>query len=468
MGTIDLPKNTNKVLEEETDRVSLHLEATVSAALPIGEKPPGRATKKELREKLRVYIERNYRMLLGHLPASSLPASEGARLGTRHTPAEVESLLGSMGGADRFNTGEIEKSTPLKPWDQLETYANELLRKTDSLAFVGRENACYVLGCAFRDNECRPKTVTDLSLSVNILEDDLVPPAFRSRLVDSYLIGKVICGHLIESINQEAVSPAERIVERCTETPVPAPSAQDILRNLAADAMLENARRRAFDGALGLLVSALANNALDYQFIENTADEGDYDVSIREYADTDLATLPDERYTVRLRYFDRASLDMKRGAYDAEVEGFDARLGHFLDLLEVIYRDSKSVFRVNDFEDLARKNRNRTRETPKAEVGGRFRGRAGLAQVRERMYTVREYLNPAERRISEERLAFLEKEHARLESIANPHRIQPGILLDVEASFIKRKKTTLNSMSKALDEFQKGLPEVFRQGADGV
>ena len=512
MGTIDLPKplaGTSRqkpahsapraapprkdgrqaiarVLDAETDRVVRHLDSALAAAQSSGGKPLSRVAKKGLREKLRGYIERNYRELLDALPASG--GARAAGRGTLRTPEEVGTLLDSLGGTDRFNTGEIEKSAAAASWEHLEACANDLLaRKADAAAFVGRENVCHVLGCVFRDNEQRPKTVTDVSLSLNILEDDLIPPAFRAGAVAAYLIGKVVCEHLVKEITREVADSAisaERIVERCTESAVPAPSAQEIARSLAEDASLASLRGRGFDGALGLLVSALATRGLDYQYIENLAEERSYDVSIREYEDTDRAALPDERYSARIRYFDRAGLDLERRAYDKAAGKFHSALRHFRDLLEVIYRDSKSVFRVNDFDDLAMKNRKRVKGAAKDEAGGygfspsrmdepaspfkKDEMRALLMQVRERMATVSGCLNPAERRISEERLALLEREHARLESMTSPYRMRPGFLVDFEISSVKRKKTTLNAVSGTLGEFLKGLPGIFEEAALGL
>ncbi|MCL2191151.1 MAG: hypothetical protein FWB79_04095 [Treponema sp.] len=461
----DIRQATAGILGENTDRILLHLEATVSATVSAtlsagGGKPLGRAAKKELREKLYAYIERNYGELL-------------CRLSRDHdglTRREVGRLLDSMGGADGFNTGEIEKSGAAAFREPPEARAVGA-PKGDAAAFVPWENACHVLSCVFSDNAARPKTVTDLKLSLNISEYDLLSPAARHKATAMHLIGDLICGHLFGEIERvardeagqatDARELAGRILERCTENAVPA---------VAEIALPEGACGRGFDAALGLLVSLLADRGLDYQFMERLAD-GD-DVRIREYEDTDPDALPDERYTVRLRYFDRARLDFERGAYDAAVGAYDAAVGHFLDLLDVIYRDSKSVFRINDFDDLARKNGKRVKGEPvgrpAVERCFRLRGRAGLAQIRGRMDTVRESLNPAERRVSEERLAFLEREYARLERMADPHRIRPGILLDVEASSVKRKRTTLDSMSGVLDEFLKRLPDAFRPDVDGA
>jgi len=485
-------KITVQILENEVDRVFRHLESSLH-----GEKPLSQSAKKGLKAKLYTCIERNYQRLLDRLPMGGGGETGGLEWETCHTPKGIGRLLDSMGGADSFNTGEIEKYAPAKPWGHLEAHADGMLTRKDAsllgaAAFVGRENACRVVSCVFKDNAYKPKTVTDARLSLNIPEAGLVSAAFRYRAMALHLIREVICEHLIKGIDaaaqsMEAGGPGDRtgelvgrILELCDETAVSAYDTQDILRNLAANVITENTRRRGFDAALGLLVSALADCKLNHQFIENREDG--YDVSIREYEDTEVAALPDERYSVRLTYVDRVRLDRECRAYDGAIADLDAKARHFQDLLEVIYQDSKSVFKVNDFEDFARKNRNRMKKMHKNGTGRpnapsdgekdeldsrslRDGIRVRLAQMRERMGTVWEYLTPIERRVSEERLALLAKEHARLEGMINPCRIQPGLIVDFEISSIKRKKTTLYSVSKALDEFLKGLPGAFEQGA---
>ena len=74
----------------------------------------------------------------------------------RYTPKEIADLLDSVGGADKFNTGEIEKSIVnmyghlqghvQRGVNDLETLTNSLLRqKTDVGAFVRGENAYSIV-----------------------------------------------------------------------------------------------------------------------------------------------------------------------------------------------------------------------------------------------------------------------------------------------------------------------------------
>ena len=107
----------------------------------------------------------------------------------RYTPKEIAEMLDQIGGADKFNTGEIEKSIVnmyghlqghvQRGLNDLENETNALLRqKTDVGAFIRGENAYSIIKCSFKDNQYKPKTVTDVKLSINILESELISPIF--------------------------------------------------------------------------------------------------------------------------------------------------------------------------------------------------------------------------------------------------------------------------------------------------
>jgi hypothetical protein len=76
-----------------------------------------------------------------------------------------------------------------------------------------------------------------------------------------------------------------------------------------------------------------------------------------------------------------------------------------------------------------------------------------------------DYLYPIERRVMEDRLAFLEREYYRFEYTINPYHLQPGILLDVDITSIKRKKATLDAMANVLNEFLSGVSKGFSDAA---
>jgi hypothetical protein len=47
----------------------------------------------------------------------------------------------------------------------------------------------------------------------------------------------------------------------------------------------------------------------------------------------------------------------------------------------------------------------------------------------------------------------------------NPYHVQPGLLLDVDITSLKRKKVTLNGMANVLNEFLHGVSKGFQDAA---
>jgi len=134
MGTVDLPKKPSarhaatpnprkpavslkhddpqqavaRIVEEEAGNVVRYL---------AGKLPPGAGDSldtRALKEKLSVSIDRRYRQISSRLAATVAPKQDEAAVGTRQSPAGIAQLLSSLGGADTFNSGEIEKSAVRK------------------------------------------------------------------------------------------------------------------------------------------------------------------------------------------------------------------------------------------------------------------------------------------------------------------------------------------------------------------
>jgi serine protease inhibitor len=76
-----------------------------------------------------------------------------------------------------------------------------------------------------------------------------------------------------------------------------------------------------------------------------------------------------------------------------------------------------------------------------------------------------DYQYPVERRVMEDRLSFLEREYNKFDYMINPYHIQPGLLLDVDITSIKRKKATLDAMANVLNEFLHGVSKGFQDAA---
>jgi hypothetical protein len=493
MGTIDLPKKLSKnhkialnprktardsakgrahipdnlqqavarMVEEETGNIIRHL---------AGKLPPENAERldtKSLREKLSRSIDRHYRQLSGHLTAAAV--QNDAAIGTRQSSAGIAQLLRSLGGAGAFNSGEIEKSANRKNANDLEDYAGKLLRqKTGVGVFLSADTAVSVVKCRFRDNSLKPTTVTDVKLAVNITEPELISPVMYDYAAAKYLIKDIICRYIIDSIDRGIDE--ERVTALLSDIDNAHFDLSNIRGNIAESAYLENIRTGGFNMTLNALVAILERVKLDYQCIENT--KNGREAVIHEYDEKDPANLPDERYGLWLRYLDEEQLVNDRAAYDAQVNGFEQKMQHLGDLIEVNYHDSKPVFKVNDFEDLAQKNKGRIRDllkhTDGAPVQEITQESAGyrFTRMHERINNMYDFLRPAERRIMEDRLAWLEQENLRLEFIINPHHLRPGLLIDVEITSIKRRKTTLDSMAAALYEILRGVYGCFHDAAE--
>jgi hypothetical protein len=211
-----------------------------------------------------------------------------------------------------------------------------------------------------------------------------------------------------------------------------------------------------------------------------------------------VALLPDERYQIRLRYYDNAQLIEERKMYDVQIKSFETEVLHLWDVLHMIYEDSKFLTRVTDFADLAKLYKKKIRKNVKEKTGDplyediakvwdeisfvkpaetevermnrtyvyeKDKLRHKLILMRDKMKNMYGYQYPVQRRVMEERLTFLEKEFNRFDYMINPYHIQPGLLLDVDITSIKRKKATLDGMANVLNEFLHGVSKGFQDAA---
>jgi len=556
----DQQAEVNQLLEEEANKVLHHLTARLPKDVLERLDIMG-----GLKEKLYNYFNQNYQNMFNRYMVTSedemvkkvrnFVDKEETKVLARYTPKEIADLLDAVGGADKFNTGEIEKSIVnmyghlqghvQRGVNELETHTNSILRqKTDTGAFVRGENAYSIVKCAFKDNLVKPKTVSDVKLSVNILDSELISPIFHYQVTVEYLIKDLLSKHIIDAIDHtierikdervdqglEELTDSEVIFTKIGQVPnftdddienpkskrysVVAKALMERINNLRAeidpetfDQMnirenikkivdIENIRNRGFNTAINSITSILDTSKMGYQYIENLKNARE--VIIREYEDTDAANLPDERYAIKLRYFDNAQLLEDRKAYDVQMKSFETEVQHLWDTLEVIYQDSKSSWKVTDYDDLAKKKRSSIKKRIKDKTGEpmyediakvwdeisfiasgeteversnrtylyeKDRVRSRIILMRNKMKKMYDYLYPIERRVMEDRLGFLEREYYKFEYMINPYHLQPGILLDVDITSIKRKKATLDAMANVLNEFLHGVSKGFADAA---
>lgn len=473
----------------------------------------------------------------------------------RYTPKGIAELLDQIAGTEKFNTGEIEKAIVniyghlqghvQRGLNDLENETNAILRqKTDVGAFIRGENAYSIVKCSFKDNEKRPKTVTDVKLSVNILDSELISPVFHYQVTVEYLIKDQISKTVMDLIDREVehfkaqlvdegkeeLSDGELMFEKMKRVPNYTDDEKEeeksrrytfmaknlidkieglraeidqkefdplnIRENLKSIVDIENIRNRGFNTAINSLTSILDTSKMGYQYIENLKNARE--IVLREYEDTDPAMLPDERYVMRLKYYDQAQLLAERDAYDKQMGEFKKEIEHLWDVAEIVYQNSKSSWRVNDFDDVAKKAKNKVKRKIKSATGDPLYEdmkktwneilhiKAGETDVeklnrtylhektllkemvrrtKEKMQKIFGFRNPKLRMMMDDRIDFLDKEFEKFDYMINPYHIQPGMILDINISSIKRKKFTLNGMANVLNEFLHGVSKGFQDAA---
>jgi hypothetical protein len=556
----DQQKEVNQLIEEETNKIMHHLNTKLPKEVLEKLDVMG-----SLKEKLYNYFNQNYQNMFNRYMVTAEDEMlkkvrgfidrEEMKVLDRYTPKEISNLLDAVGGADKFNTGEIEKSIVnmyghlqghvQRGVNDLETLTNSLLRqKTDVGAFVRGENAYSIVKCAFKDNLYKPKTVTDVKLSVNILDTELISPIFQYQATVEYLIKDLLTNYYMDTIDKEIeklkderidsgldeMSDGNIVFEKMkkvlnlTDDDVENPKSKrydivskslmekisnlraeidpesfdqlNIRENLKKIIDLENIRNRGFNTAINSLTSILDTSKMGYQYIENLKNARE--LILREYDDTDISALPDERYQIRLKYFDNAQLIAERQAYEVMISSFQTKVEHLWDVLNAKYDKSRSSFRIKDFDDLAKSYKSYIKnnyklpkgepiyedidhawdeisfvKTPETEVEKMNRTfvyekdkiRRKLIIMKQKLKEMYDYQYPIERRVLEDRLEFLESEFNKFDYLINPFHIQPGLLLDIDITSIKRKKATLDGMANVLNEFLHGVSKGFADAA---
>ncbi len=556
----DQQAEVDLLLSEEVDKVMNHIQAKL---------PQDVAQRLDimggLKEKIYNYYNQNYQNMFNRYVVTTEDEmvkkvrnfidKEEIKTLARYTPREIAHLLDAIGGMDKFNTGEIEKSIVnmyghlhghiQRGVNDLENLTNSLLRqKTDVGAFIRGQNAYSIVKCSFKDSLYKPKTVSDVKLSVNILDSELISPIFHYQVTVEYLIKDLISKNMMDLIDKEIDKLKETVidegkeemsdgeimfermkrVEKFTSDDKDDPKSKrysffakslmdrieglraeidpeeydpvNIRENLKKIIDLENIRNRGFNTAINSITSILDTSKMGYQFVENLKNARE--LIIREYEDTDAARLPDERYQIKMKYYDQSQLLEERKSFDVMAKSFEIEVQHLWDVLEMVYVDSKFMKGIVDFKDLAKRKRGKIRRRIKALTGDplyedlekswdeitfvhagdtevermnrtylpeKDRIKKMIILMRDKLQKQYSYKYPIQRRVMEERLAQLESEFTKFDYMINPYHIQPGLILDVDITSIKRKKATLDGMANVLNEFLFGVSKGFADAA---
>jgi hypothetical protein len=544
------------ILDETTDKVLNHIQNKLPVEVLEKIDIMG-----GLKEKLYGYINQTYVNMFNRYNVTMedeivkkvrdfVDKEEGKCL-ARYTPREITEMLDKIGGAEKFNTGEIEKSIVnmyghlqghiQRGLNDLENDTNSLLRqKTDVGAFVRGQNAYAILKCVFKDNHLKPKYVYDVKLSINILDAELVSPIKHYQVTLESLLKKSIQSHIhnlierqIEELKEELVDQGkqeleaseimfEKIkrVENFTDDDKEDEKSKrytilgkkfldkieglraeidegeydplNIRENIKYVIDEENIRGRGYNSCVNSLTSILDTSKMGYQVCDNLKNARV--CHIREYEEMDPTVLPDERYGIRMAYYDMDQLREEKKEYDKQMEAFSREIAKLWDVFHAHYESKKRFRSLKDFEDLTKrlmKKDWRVSTEEESDASGILWNELGemypentfveknnrtyefrnlhlvrkMRYLKEMLNKMHGHQNPIERVILDERMDFVEKKFHEFTYKVNPHHIQPGLIIDIDVTTTKRKQYILRGMAGVLNEFLFDISKGFADAA---
>ena len=473
----------------------------------------------------------------------------------RYNPREVSEIIDQIAGPGTLNTEEIETSMVSmygnlqgyisRGVSEIEDHTNSLLReKSDVGAFVRGDNSYAIVKCSFRDNARRPKNVMDMKLSISIMDAELISPIYHYQVPVATLIKDVVAknvqslidteieeldasmqesgkgglsetGKLFEKFNvmdkyvsddESETSSRYQFVAKKFLDAVEGIQAEidskdydalNIRENIKKIIENQNIRNRGFNTAVNAVTSILDTSKMGYQYIENFKNARE--CVIREYEEESATRLPDERYSLRLVYYDQEQLLSLREAYKKQLDELDSEVKHLWDVCEGVYQADKQKRNYDDWDSLAKKwlattptgeqdeaapqteekrlwneitfinpeetlvdKENPTSENVMEDIEARF------ALMKQKLEKVFGSENPETRRVFEARMTFVIDQFEEFKAQINPFHVQPGLLLDIDIVTIKKKKTTMLSMSNVINEFLYSVSKGFSESEVGA
>ncbi len=310
----------------------------------------------------------------------------------RYSPRPISFLLDRIAGAEKFNTGEVEKSIAnvyghlqghlQREINDIETHTNSLLRrKTDVGAFVRGENAYAIAKCSFRDSVARPTTVYELKLALNILDAELISRVYPYQATAGFLLKELTAKRIREVIDREVeranyelvdegkpeMNPEEMIFERISMMEKYVSDEKEdnsprynmlpkhfyqLVEGMSADYMAdpldiranvekilnsEDLRNRGWNTAVNSITHVLDWSRMGYQHIENY--KSSRHLIIREYENTFEESLPDERYELRLTHYTTAQLRALQEAYLQQLDEFERTITELWNVIDEVYNE---------------------------------------------------------------------------------------------------------------------------------
>jgi len=245
----------------------------------------------------------------------------------------------------------------------------------------------------------------------------------------------------------------------------------------------DNAQNRGFNYVVNSLMEVLDNTKLGYQYAHNMKNARV--CQIREYTSLDQVELPDETFGIRLSYYDQDQLNEMRNAYDLQADELAKEIKKAMDVINKIYSVYTKEHNIISFEDVSKEVLYQMSKHTKTKINGNREEddedklwnelvfvqpeekenlaktninftnilKRHIKKMKQKVVEIYKNQHPKERFILEERINFLEDTFQAFTSNINPHQLQQGLVLEIDITSVKRKRTTMDTISHVLNEF---------------
>ncbi len=272
---------------------------------------------------------------------------------------------------------------------------------------------------------------------------------------------------------------------------------QEIRENIERILERENIKNRGFNKIVNALTTILDNSKMGYQHIDNLKNARV--CVIREYAHKNKKDLPDETFILRLSYFDADQLCQMRKAYDLQFKELVREIEKAGRVVDLIYQEFRKENDIADYQEISQEILEGGAKPKKkwwqfgddeepedaedmmwdelAFITSRQngeeveKGKTNISQstilkhrirlMKEKTVKIYGTQYPEERIILEDRIGFLQSHFQEFASLINPHHIQQGLILEVDITSVKRRRTTMHAMSDVLNEFLSQVSKGF-------
>ena len=314
-------------------------------------------------------------------------------------PCLVDNLVNMNEMTASVCSGMTEKKLQeQKQSSQAKTSHGEL-----NVSFFTENMQCYpIVRCSIKDNIIKPRTVSDLSLAINLPASECLPFTLLYQAVVECLFKNILTEYYMDVMEEEIKILNENKKKKGTsfsdaiyiealqkkmkelgeenidfESPL-FQSKYSMLFDVLAESIkklnrgnilnecqqqlktaeeiidLEHLRDKNFSMLAKELASIVDSSLSGYQYIENI--KGERILILREYEcnyeDKEDLALPDERYQLALSYCDHTKLAEKRRMYRDRVFACANKIDHLLSVVDTkLYGDAYSVI-INSMEDL--------------------------------------------------------------------------------------------------------------------